>query len=404
MTETIRSREQAEGYVAMVCFKHGPPALHGIELEWTIHNGVDPVRPVDLDIIRQALGPYAPPILDSCSPHRMLAAGSRVTVEPGGQIEISSLPTPSLADLIAAGRTDSARLRVVLAERGLVLGQHGSDAHRIPPRLLRTPRYDAMEAAFDQVGPLGRQMMNATASLQVCVDAGEANDFAARWQAVHALGPPLIALFANSPVMGGRRTGWASSRMRVVLGASPSSTPPPPATEDPVGQWGRVAVQAPLVCMRRGSGSWTAPRGMTFADWIAAGLSGAMAAPAFDDLDYHLTTLFPPVRPRGYLEIRYVDQQPGDSWSAPLVLIAALLSTPHAVDLARAASERADGRWVQAAREGLADRVVCRAAADVVEVGLSAMTQLNLSQTVRSDVSERLSELLAGAMVGRKVW
>ncbi len=388
--------------MALVCFKHGPPVLHGIELEWTVHHGADPARPTDLETLRRALGPYAPSTLEPPSPRLALAAGSRVTVEPGGQIEISTLPTPSVVGLITAGRADVAHLRLLLAEHGLVLGQRGTDPNRIPQRLLRTPRYDAMEVAFDQIGPLGRQMMTATASAQICVDAGDANDVAARWQAVHAFGPPLVALFANSPVLGGRRTGWASSRLRAVLGMSPPSTSPPASTTDPVGQWVRLALHARLVCLRRETGPWTPPPNLTFSDWIAAGVSGAMVAPTYDDLDYHLTTLFPPVRPRGYLEIRYLDQQPGDSWTAPLALVAALLATPSTVEQATAASERAVGRWVQAARDGLGDRVVCRAAVDVVDVGLSSMAHLDLDAAVLSEVTERLSELIAPAMAGRK--
>ena len=82
---------------------------------------------------------------------------------------------------------------------------------------------------------------------------------------------------------------------------------------------------------------------MTFADWIAAGAGDHGPAPTYDDLDYHLTTLFPVVRPRGYLEVRYLDQQPGDGWIAPLALLAALLSTPATIDL-RARGGRARAR------------------------------------------------------------
>ena len=56
-------REQAEGYVAMVCFKHGPPRLHGVELERTLHDVEHPTRPVDIARLRAALGDHTPATL-----------------------------------------------------------------------------------------------------------------------------------------------------------------------------------------------------------------------------------------------------------------------------------------------------------------------------------------------------
>ena len=62
-TTPIGSRAEAEGYVAMVCFKHGPPRLYGVELEWTVHHAEDPHRPLDAGHLRKALGVHAPPTL-----------------------------------------------------------------------------------------------------------------------------------------------------------------------------------------------------------------------------------------------------------------------------------------------------------------------------------------------------
>jgi glutamate--cysteine ligase len=401
VTTRIRNREQAEGYIALVCFKHGPPLHHGLELEWTVHRESDPSRPIEPDLLWRALGPHAPPTVNPQSPHHTLPAGSRITVEPGGQLEISTLPATSVAALASAARADTAHLRSILSDRGFVLGQQGTDPLRPPTRLLHTPRYDALEAAFDRVGPLGRQMMNSTASLQVCVDVGESAEMARRWHALHAVGPPLVALFANSPYLGGARSGWASSRLRAVLGMSPASTTPPSDTHDPVAHWTRLALEVPLVVIRRPRGSWTAPAGMTLADWITAGAGDHGPAPTYDDLDYHLTTLFPVVRPRGYLEVRYLDQQPGEGWVAPLALLAALLSTPTTIDLALAAAEPVAGCWVAAARDGLSDPALRGAAADLVEVGLNAMCRLDLAPDDVAEVTARLAHLIDGAMPDR---
>ena len=172
----LSDREQAEGYVAMVCFKHGPPRLHGVELERTLHDVEHPTRPVDIARLRAALGDHTPATVDPASPHIPLTHGSLVTVEPGGQVEISTPPHASLDTVIEHTRADSAQLVDLLGAQGLSLGGHGLDPHRPPRRILTTPRYTAMEQAYVPIGPGGAQMMCSSASLQVCLDAGEATD------------------------------------------------------------------------------------------------------------------------------------------------------------------------------------------------------------------------------------
>src|SRR5471030_3176209 len=65
----LRDRAHAEGYVAMVCFKHGPPRLHGVELEWTVHHRSDPGRPLAASQLSLALGQYAPRTVNPRSSH-----------------------------------------------------------------------------------------------------------------------------------------------------------------------------------------------------------------------------------------------------------------------------------------------------------------------------------------------
>src|SRR3954470_419306 len=85
----ISDRAVGEAYVASVCFKHGPPRLTGVELEWIVHHEDDPRRPLDAARLAAALGPYAPRTVNQDSPHLPLPAGSPLTLEPGGQVEIS---------------------------------------------------------------------------------------------------------------------------------------------------------------------------------------------------------------------------------------------------------------------------------------------------------------------------
>ena len=397
----LRNRDQAEGYVAMVCFKHGPPRLLGVELEWTVHHSSDPRRALHASRLSRALGPHAPPTITPHSAHLPLPAGALVTVEPGGQVELSTPPSVSAAGLVSGVTADAAALSSLLEGCGLVLGQHGTDPHRPAAMLLHIPRYEAMQAAFDLVGPQGSLMMCSTASMQVCIDAGQAGQVATRWRAVHALGPVLVALFANSPRLGGRHTGWASSRVRATLGTYPPTTLPPEPTDDPAGQWARAAMGAPVICVRGNNRSWAARPGLTFGHWIDEP-AAVGRAPTLDDLDYHLTTLFPPVRPRGYLEIRYLDAQAPSRWVAPFALLSALMARPSTIDQVLALTEPTAGRWFEAARDGLADPALRLAARRVVQLGADVLDHLDLSAAQQTQVLDDLAFRLEAVPINRR--
>jgi glutamate--cysteine ligase len=227
-------------------------------------------------------------------------------------------------------------------------------------------------------------MMGGTASVQVCLDAGTPDRLVARWQAVHAVGPVLLATFANSPRHAGRSLGWASGRMRTWFDIDPGLTRPPPGGDDPAADWARRAVDSRLVCVRRSGGDWLAPPGVTFGDWVDGALP---TRPTFDDLDYHLSTLFPLVRPRGYLEVRYLDAQPRAEWVAPAALLTALFARESTVDAALALTTGSAGRWRPAARDGLADPVLAAEAPAVLDLACRALPHTGLSPTMISAVT-----------------
>ncbi|MDT4987881.1 MAG: glutamate--cysteine ligase [Micromonosporaceae bacterium] len=392
----LHAVEEAAGYIAAICFKTGPPELVGAELEWTLHHRDAPDTPLDLTLVRRALGPHAPPTLVPDTPHHALPGGGMVTLEPGGQIEISSAPATSLTALRRSVDGDIAHLADLLTTAELRLGGSGIDPHRRPRRLLDTPRYAAMQRAFDARGMHGRTMMCSTAGLQVCVDAGQPHRLAARWSALHALGPTLLATFATARHQAGRDTGWASARMRAWLGMDQHRTGPVgAATADPATDWARYALAAPLLCVRRPGSDWDAPPGVTFADWIAGALP---EPPTTDDLDYHLGTLFPPIRPRGYLEVRFLDTQPGPDWFAPVAVVAALLADDDTTDAAREACEPVRDRWLDAARHGLADPELAKAAARVQEITDDALGRTDLSPAAQAEVAEVFDRRLRRAM------
>jgi glutamate--cysteine ligase len=228
--------------------------------------------------------------------------------------------------------------------------------------VLDVPRYAAMEEFFTRAGPWGRLMMCSTASIQVCLDAGQQGGGPAsvgwRWRLLHALGPVFVAAFANSPLREGRPTGWKSTRQAIWARLDPCRTRPPdnavpslatgsgrarPPDADPRDTWVDYALSAEVMCVRRpGNQPWTAPPGLTFRGWLRG---GGERPPTGEDLSYHLSTLFPPVRPRGHLEYRVIDAQAGDGWIVPAAVVAALLDDEGASQQAMAAAE---GLWHQA--------------------------------------------------------
>ncbi|MFG1673505.1 ergothioneine biosynthesis glutamate--cysteine ligase EgtA [Micromonospora sp. NPDC049282] len=391
----------ARGHLARICFKTGPPTLTGVELEWTVHDAADPTRPVGRERLREALGRHSPVTLDPTSPADELRHGGTVTVEPGGQVEISAPPRPSVAALVLATEADAAELRALLDAAGLVLGGAGIDPWRPPRPVVETPRYRAMRRVFDRRGPAGRTMMYGTAGLQVCLDAGEPDQLAQRWAAAHAVGPPLLAAFATADRHAGRPTGWASARMAAWLAIDPGRTrpvwSPADAGHDPVTAWTGYVLAAPLLCVRGDGPDWTPPEGVTFADWLAGALP---RPPTTDDLEYHVSTLFPPVRPRGYLELRYLDAQPGREWAVPLTVLAALFADPPTTRDALAAAGPVADRWHTAARRGLAERPLATAAATLFDLASTALPGLDLPAGLHDRVRRAIRRRRAAAERG----
>jgi glutamate--cysteine ligase len=375
----------AEAYVASVCFKHGPPRLVGVELEWLLHRHGPPDTGPDVPALRAALGPHAPVSLDPSSPALPLPAGSTVTVEPGGQVELASSPARTLAGLVESTASDAAVLHQLLARHGLTPQPRAADPTRPPGRVLELPRYAAMEQAFDRNGPDGRAAMCSTAAVQVCLDTGEAADVAARWAALHALGPVLLGAFANSPRIAGRTTGWKSARWRSWQRSDPRRTAPPPTGEgDPVHAWTRRVLDSPVLCIRR-PGRWIVPERLTFAEWVEG---AGPRPPTVDDLRYHVSTLFPPVRPHGHLEVRYVDMQPGRRWALPAAVLHALTADRAVTEQALGIAEPAAGLWDEAARGGLEHPVLAKAATAAFDLARARTSVSGAPQWLVDDLDE----------------
>jgi glutamate--cysteine ligase len=390
--EPITERE-ALGWLPHTCFRTGPPRRTGLELELVLTtHGVQGERVPESR--RAAL----------LTDLRALPLRSGLTMEPGGQVELSSPPADTVVAAVADLKHDLTLVRRQASWHGLRLSGAGLDPFRAPRRILRDPRYVAMESYFDRAGTAGRVMMCCTASVQVNVEAAEdggtQENLSRRWRLLHAVGPTLVAAFANSPLHRGRPTGWASTRHAVWWAIDARRTRPVrPLPGEPLpAAYARWCLDAPLMLVRRpatttGCPDWTAPAGVTFRDWIRYGRQAVpdLEAPTRDDLAYHLTTLFPPVRARGHLEVRYVDAQPGDGWRVPAAVVCALVENQRAGDLALQACAGTAQRWLDAARFGVHDVALRRSAVRVLSLAAGSLRRHETTRELANLVEEFLA-------------
>ena len=241
--------------------------------------------------------------------------------EPGGQLELSPPPRPNADALAKDLRALLRRAAEIASARGVRVEAVGVNPHHTAaevPLRTRSPRYLAMQAAFDETGPDGRRMMRLTAALQIAVDLLPGSAGREQWLVANLAGPPLAAAFSTSDgertrIWQGadlRRTGYDGRHLDVA---------------DPVGAYQAFAAAAPR-----------------------------LPIPQTADPGYHLSTLFPPVRPRGgYLEVRYLDAQPPWRIREAVATVATLLydarARRDALDLLLPRATDQDRAWREAA-------------------------------------------------------
>lgn len=263
--------------------------------------------------------------------------GGNLSREPGGQLEYSGPPWPT-PEAAASSTTRAVRgLRALARRRGfdfVAIGLHPWASPQAIGLHRATPRYRAMQRYFDAIGLQGRRMMRQTGSIHLAVDFGGEAEFRERWELAQRLAPVLAAIFANAAVWGGR-PGYVTSSLRDLAWRSldPRRTGVPARflsdpESDPVDQYLDFATAAPVMFVTRPDGRLEVPGRQTpFANWMVEGLPEGF--PDLDDWALHLSTLFPNVRPQGYLEIRTIDA-PGAAWlGVPILLAAHALRDPH---------------------------------------------------------------------------
>jgi len=259
-----------------------------------------------------------------------LRNGGRITFEPGAQIEHSSAVHDSAARAMDDVERTAAELVRAFAGMRCSLVSVGLDCwtdRSLVEQQLRAPRYRAMAAYFDARSPHGRVMMRHTASLQVNLDLGPPSVAAERWRLSNLLSPIATASFACSP-----EDGWQSARARAWQGLDPTRTGFPKGllgggSVDPGEAYADLVLDADVLLFRvpveprPGGPSIDAEPGepgLSFRTWIEQG-HPRHGRPTLSDLEYHLTTVFPETRVRGFLEMRSSDALPARWKGAGLV-------------------------------------------------------------------------------------
>lgn len=302
----------------------------GAEAEWLVFDGVRPERPISAAETAEAAGGVG------------LPAGGTVSVEPGGQLELSTQTFADPAALCASIEEDARALARHFAPIGLVLVPLGLDPLRPPRPSLGDPRYAAMERHFRQESPEGVRMMASTAALQVSVDPGPTP--LRCWRVLSAAAPLLSAVFANSGA-----PGSASARQRIWASTDPSRTAPV-STDDPQA-WVDAVLDAWVMLRARDGAVASAACRRRFRAWLDDELDPPTAA----DLAVHLTTMFPPIRPRGHLEIRVIDAVPAAGRAAAVGVVWVLATEERiGAEVIRIADEVPD-LWRRSLSDGISD-------------------------------------------------
>ena len=302
-----------------------------------------------------------------------------VSLEPGGQFELSGAPLLTVHDTCEEVHEHLTQVREIGDRLGI--GFLGLGASPLWTRgqtpIMPKGRYGIMAPYMDRVGRLGRDMMFRTCTVQVNLDFASEADMVKKLRVSLALQPVATALFANSPFLEGKPNGFLSFRSEVWRDTdNDRSGMLPFAFEDGMGfeRYVDYALDVPMYFVMR-DGKYINTAGESFRAFLDGRLPQLPGEkPVVKDWADHLTTIFPEVRLKKYLEMRGTDSGPWRRLCALPALWVGLLYDQAALD---AAWNLVKG-WTAAERQQLRD--------DVPRLGLKAMIRGRTVQDVAKDV------------------
>jgi glutamate--cysteine ligase len=246
---------------------------------------------------------------------------SSITLEPGGQIELSGHKALTISENASELYDHLSEIKEVSAKLGIVW--LGLGAHPVSPldeiEWVPKERYKIMRETLP--GKLTHHMMKKTASIQISLDYTSEKDAIEKLRLAMALSPFLSAMYGNSPFSEGKLNGFKSWRAEIWQDTAPERS----GIIQEVFKSGfsfesyvQFALKVPMIFIVRGN-RWIPMNGMTFEDYLESGYAGTTATGA--DWELHLTTLFTEARLKKYIEIRSIDcQKTGTGLSIPALM------------------------------------------------------------------------------------
>lgn len=337
--------------------------------------------------------------------------GGTVSLEPGGQFELSGDPLSTVHDIAAETQAHLDQCRAAGAPLGIgFLGVGFSPSWTLAetPRMPKE-RYKVMTGYMPKVGTRGLDMMYRTCTIQVNLDFADEADMVKKFRVSLALQPIATAIFAGSPFTEGRPNGFLSLRSEAWRHTDPHRTGMLPFVFEPgmgFERYADYALRVPMYFVYR-NGRYIDVAGASFRDFLRGELAQLPGErPTLDDWSDHLTTLFPEVRLKRFLEMRGAD---GGRWRRICAVPAfwtGLLYDPTSLDAAWDLVKD----WSEEERQALRDGVprtalrtpfrrataleVARAALAIAKAGLARRALLDAQGNDESTFLEPIETIL----------
>ncbi|MFK7944378.1 MAG: glutamate--cysteine ligase, partial [Paracoccaceae bacterium] len=241
--------------------------------------------------------------------------GANVSLEPGGQLELSGAPLETIHETCDEVNAHLAEVKSIADNIGvgfIGLGAAPHWSHEDMP-MMPKGRYKLMTRYMGDVGTHGTQMMYRTCTVQVNLDFETEADMVQKLRGALALQPVATALFANSPFFDGKTNGHMSWRSRIWRDLDADRTGMLPwVFEDGMGfeRWAEYALDVPMYFVYR-NGQYIDALGQSFRDFLEGKLPALPGEkPTLSDWADHLTTIFPEARIKKFIEMRGADGGP----------------------------------------------------------------------------------------------
>lgn len=323
-----------------------------------------------------------------------------ITLEPGGQIELSGAPLASIRETCREFSRHVDLVKEVGDELGIVWLALGADPLHPVSQIPHMPkaRYDIMRDYLPTRGELAMEMMHATATVQANFDYASESDMASKLRTGMGCSPVVSAIFANSPLHAGRESGFVTRRVEIWRHMDPDRCGTLPFVfESGFGyrDYAEWALDVPMFFVVRDK-HYLPAAPMTFRHFLAHGFQGHHAT--LGDWDTHLTTLFPEVRLKRVIEVRGADAVPPGLICALPAIWKGVLYDAQACEAAwklvdRFTSEQREQLLADVPRRGLAasaaGRPILHLARELTEISSEGLRRI----AARDGVSDERSFL-----------